>query len=326
MSPDTAPDGAILVFLPGLAEITKLVTALQGNGKFSDASAGNASATLQARVLPLHSSLTSAEQQMIFDVPPPGIRKIVIATNIAETSITIEDVVFVVDAGRVKENQYDEVREVLPLSGGARDNRTDCNGISHKKSTRFWFAQPTAGEQNADARGDVCEPRVGTAAAWARRSRAARHGLPPLLQPHQRPAAGVLPARDEAHGARRPGAAGTEARLVAFLCLDVVAAILNGAVSINGMCVSQLPRCLRVQILLLDLADPAVFLGDAVDPPTAMAVENSLECLEGLQAVERPLVTEEGTKPTKGPAQLTALGYHLAQLPVSPRIGKVGRW
>ena len=42
----------------------------------------------------------------MFNVPPSGVRKIVLATNIAETGITIPDVVFVIDAGKVKENRY----------------------------------------------------------------------------------------------------------------------------------------------------------------------------------------------------------------------------
>ena len=53
-------------------------------------------------VLPLHSSVSPQEQRKTFEVPPPGVRKIVLATNIAETSLTISDVTMVVDAGKLK--------------------------------------------------------------------------------------------------------------------------------------------------------------------------------------------------------------------------------
>lgn len=46
-------------------------------------------------------------QRLIFDRPQDGVRKIVLATNMAETSITINDVVFVVDCGKAKETSYD---------------------------------------------------------------------------------------------------------------------------------------------------------------------------------------------------------------------------
>lgn len=46
-------------------------------------------------------------QRLIFDKPEDGVRKIVLATNMAETSITINDVVFVIDCGKAKETSYD---------------------------------------------------------------------------------------------------------------------------------------------------------------------------------------------------------------------------
>lgn len=46
-------------------------------------------------------------QKLIFEEPEYGVRKIVLATNIAETSITINDVVFVLDCGKAKETSYD---------------------------------------------------------------------------------------------------------------------------------------------------------------------------------------------------------------------------
>lgn len=54
------------------------------------------------------SRLSTTEQTKMFSKPPPGVRKIVLATNIAETSITIPDVVYVVDSGAHKENRIRE--------------------------------------------------------------------------------------------------------------------------------------------------------------------------------------------------------------------------
>lgn len=60
----------------------------------------------------MHSSLSVADQQAVFQHPPQGQRKIVLTTNIAETSITIDDIVHVVDTGTHKEQNYDPQTKV----------------------------------------------------------------------------------------------------------------------------------------------------------------------------------------------------------------------
>lgn len=57
-------------------------------------------------VVPLYSSLPPAQQQRIFDPAPAGGRKIVVSTNIAETSLTIDGIVYVVDPGFSKQKVY----------------------------------------------------------------------------------------------------------------------------------------------------------------------------------------------------------------------------
>ena len=69
----------------------------------------------RATIHALHSQLSTSDQQAIFRRAPKGTRKIVVSTNIAETSITIDDVVYVVDAARVKENRYDADRGLATL-------------------------------------------------------------------------------------------------------------------------------------------------------------------------------------------------------------------
>lgn len=60
----------------------------------------------------VHSSLSVADQQAVFQRPQVGQRKIVLTTNIAETSVTIDDIVHVVDTGTQKEQNYDPLTKV----------------------------------------------------------------------------------------------------------------------------------------------------------------------------------------------------------------------
>ncbi|KAJ3089211.1 hypothetical protein HDU96_003842, partial [Phlyctochytrium bullatum] len=103
--------GSILVFLPGLAEIRRLYDRLSGDGVRE-----NRRGATQLTVIPLHSMISGAEQALAFKPPPKNHRKIVLATNIAETGITIPDVVCVVDCCRAREISYDERRHITRLA------------------------------------------------------------------------------------------------------------------------------------------------------------------------------------------------------------------
>ena len=78
-------DGATLIFLPGLGEIRALTDRLRSNRHFSKRDA--------FEIIPLHSTISPRDQKRAFVNPKRGCRKIIISTNIAETSITIPDVV-----------------------------------------------------------------------------------------------------------------------------------------------------------------------------------------------------------------------------------------
>ncbi|QSL65467.1 hypothetical protein MERGE_002778 [Pneumocystis wakefieldiae] len=105
----TSDDGSILVFLPGYSEINSLNKVLlsgRAGLDFSDRS--------KYRIYMLHSAIPHMQQE-VFKKLEPGIRKIILATNIAETSITIPDVVHVVDTCKHREKIYDQTKRITSL-------------------------------------------------------------------------------------------------------------------------------------------------------------------------------------------------------------------
>ncbi|KAJ9637746.1 putative ATP-dependent RNA helicase ucp12 [Coniosporium tulheliwenetii] len=94
-------DGGILIFLPGTMEIDRTLQALRNIPNIY--------------ALPLHASLLPAEQRRVFPPAPKGMRKVIASTNVAETSITIEDIVAVIDTGRVKETSFDPQNNMVKL-------------------------------------------------------------------------------------------------------------------------------------------------------------------------------------------------------------------
>ncbi|KAH8325874.1 hypothetical protein KR067_009434 [Drosophila pandora] len=99
---DREPDGAILVFLPGYDKISQLYNLLD-----------KPSLPLGQRwrdhmvLFALHSLIHSSEQQAVFRRPPAGKRKVIISSIISESSVTIDDVVYVINCGKTKCTNYD---------------------------------------------------------------------------------------------------------------------------------------------------------------------------------------------------------------------------
>jgi ATP-dependent helicase HrpB len=113
-------DGDVLVFLPGLAEIRQTAKALDALAR-----------ERELAVLPLHGDLLS-EQQDAALLPQPR-RKVVLATNVAETSVTVEGVTAVVDSGLARELLFDPAvgldrLKLVPISRASADQRAGRAG------------------------------------------------------------------------------------------------------------------------------------------------------------------------------------------------------
>ncbi|KAL8463971.1 hypothetical protein ACS0TY_033783 [Phlomoides rotata] len=96
----TEPEGDILLFLTGQEEIDYACQCLYERMK------GLGKNVPELIILPVYSALPSEMQSRIFEPAPPGKRKVVVATNIAEASLTIDDIFYVIDPGFAKQNVY----------------------------------------------------------------------------------------------------------------------------------------------------------------------------------------------------------------------------
>ncbi|KAJ8139926.1 hypothetical protein OY671_006876 [Metschnikowia pulcherrima] len=119
--------GDILVFLTGQEEIETMAETL------NDACDKLGSSIKPLIVAPIYANLPPAQQAKIFEPTPPNARKVVLATNIAETSITINGISYVIDPGYVKENVFNpttgmESLVVVPCSRASADQRAGRAG------------------------------------------------------------------------------------------------------------------------------------------------------------------------------------------------------
>jgi ATP-dependent helicase HrpA len=107
----------VLVFLPGEAEIRQTEAALRSMG-------------VRAEVMPLYSRLTAQEQDRIFQPTSAGSRRVILATNVAETSLTVPGIKYVVDTGLVRLSRYDAKAKVqrLPVEWVSRASANQRSG------------------------------------------------------------------------------------------------------------------------------------------------------------------------------------------------------
>ena len=123
----TQPKGDILVFLTGQEEIESARDMILARTKGLGKSIG------EIIILPIYSTLPSDMQGKIFEPTPPGARKIILATNIAETSLTIDNIVYVIDCGLSKQTCFNprtglESLIVTPISQASANQRAGRAG------------------------------------------------------------------------------------------------------------------------------------------------------------------------------------------------------
>nr|XP_023658429.1 pre-mRNA-splicing factor ATP-dependent RNA helicase DHX16 isoform X2 [Paramormyrops kingsleyae] len=136
----TQPPGDVLVFLTGQEEIEACCELLQ------DRCRRLGSKISELIILPIYANLPSDMQAKIFNPTPPGARKVVVATNIAETSLTIDGIIYVIDPGFCKQKSYNartgmESLIVTPCSRASANQRAGRAGrVAAGKCFRLYTA------------------------------------------------------------------------------------------------------------------------------------------------------------------------------------------
>lgn len=159
--------GDVLIFLPGEREIREAAEALEGRRYRG------------TMILPLFARLGLAEQQRVF-TPHRSLRRVVLATNVAETSLTIPGIIYVIDSGLARISRYSPARQVQRLQieevsqASARQRAGRCGRVTEGVCVRLY------GEEDFDKRPGFTDPEIRRSSLAAVLLRMKDLGLPEM--------------------------------------------------------------------------------------------------------------------------------------------------
>ncbi|MGY5766596.1 ATP-dependent RNA helicase HrpA [Brachybacterium sp. DNPG3] len=149
--------GDMLVFLPGEREIREISEALGAH--LSRGTKGRGA--LPVEVLPLFGRLSAQDQQKIFSPPAAGTyRRIILSTNVAETSLTVPGITYVIDSGLARISRYSQRTKVqrLPIESISQASANQRSGRSGR--TAPGIAIRLYSEQDFEGRPEFTEPEI----------------------------------------------------------------------------------------------------------------------------------------------------------------------
>ncbi len=312
-----AEPGDILCFLPGKAEIARAARALEGS---------------PATVLTLHGEMPPEAQAAVLAVPAPGTRRIVLATSIAETSLTVPGVRIVVDGGLRRAPRFDAASGLprlatLPVSRAAADQRAgragrEAPGTCHRLWTRSSHQGRAPFDRPEILEADLAPLRLAMAvweADWGTGADALRWIDRPPTGSLQAATALLrsLGALDETDAITPLGRAmarlGTHPRLAALLLAGespgeralacLLTALLEERDPLGGPGAPPVGADMALRI-------DALLAGDAASSANGSAHRGSIARIrESARGFRRRLRLPDHTPPTGDPAALLAAGF-----------------
>jgi len=274
----------ILIFLPGIAEINKFIQYFQIYWKEQPNIQHK-----KIQLIPLHSNISSIEQKKIFTISSdPDLIKLIVATNIAEASVTIPDVTVVIDTCRVKEMEYDPTSSSfsLTLQFASKDSLRQRKGRAGRVSAGRCY-------------------RLVTKTTYEKKL--IQHSIPEILRLSLESSLLQLFAMIPPHTNTTNTTLSTPMPLLSPSSTDS-----NSNISTKSQ---SHPYYLPKHAYEL--------LSRCPDVPPLEAIRSALLTLLQIQAIGTNTTTNTTNTTSIPDYRLTSLGWYLSRLPCLPRIGKL---